>query len=315
MATPPNYQSVPDLSPYTPGAISTHEAWKTSPYGSSPQSGYSGDAPSPIPLMNPSVQQFNNTATKVPDRFSVQPSSRQQAIDTYESMSGPPVVRSGGSQNVYTDAQPVDTNDTWRDELYAERARNQQRSGSYGSGPSQQIVAPMKAMESPELPDYQPTEYKPPEEDKGVYDTARRESMGAGMRELREGTREAISSSQSLDNPNARSRFIQQALKGYGQGLEQVARGASSEARGIASRKRSEQLDIYKTNYTAKSNAYLQNYQNKINKIANDFVNQQNAQTANFNANMDPNTTVRNQTGSSKIPTGQDMYNQMFGSG
>jgi len=320
MATPPNYQSVPDLDPYTPGAISTHEAWRTSPQGSSPQTNYSGDAKAPIPLMNPSYSQFSQTNTKLPDRFSVGESSMDRAIKTYESMSGPTDPRSlGGGQNVYTDAQPSDPNDTWRYGSPADKARSAGGGGwSSPSGPAKQTIAPMEAMEAPKMPEYKgPGEYKPPEEDEGVYKTARREAMGAGMRELREGTREAISSSQSLDNPNARSKFIQQALKGYGQGLEQVAKGAASEAKGVAGRKRAEELDVYRVNYQAKSDVYLKNYQNQINTIATNFASQQNAQMANWNANLDPNTTVQGMGGAGQgtngIPTGQDMYNQMFG--
>jgi len=171
--------------------------------------------------------------------------------------------------------------------------RNPSRSGGSvsggGSSYQQQIQtrAPMQAMKTPELPEYKGVgEYKPPEEDPNVYKTARREAMGAGMRELREGTREAISSGQSLDNPNARSKFIQQALQGYGKGLENVAAGASKEGRAEAGRKRSEQLSIYKTNYDVRSDVYLTNYQNQVNKIAQDFASEQAAQMANWNAGV-----------------------------
>ena len=330
MATPPNYQSVPDLDPYTPGAISTHEAWRTSPYGSSPGGSVQkpafapkGDVMAPGSThVIPDRSDLNNGAaggstgtTGGYDKVAL--SSMDQAIKTYESMSGPAKPGGGGGgQNVYTDAQPTDPNDTWRYGSPADKARSG-GGGSYSAAPQQRVIAPMKALEAPELPEYKGIgEYKPPEEDESVYKGARREAMGAGMRELREGTREAISSSQSLDNPNARSKFIQQALKGYGQGLEQVAKGASSEARNVAGRKRAEQIDVYRTNYTAKSDVYLKNYQNQINTIAANFASQQNAQTANFNANLDPNTTVRGMggaPGTSGIPTGQDMYNQMFG--
>jgi len=308
-----------------PGAISTHEAWRTSPQGSSPQTNYSGDAKATIPLMNPSWQQFSQTNTKLADNFSVGESSMDAAIRTYESIpsgAGTPSRASSG-QNVYTDAQPSDPNDTWRYGSPADKMKAAYAGGggsnSSATAQQKQTVKPMVAMKSPELPEFKVSEqYAPPEEDKSVYDTARREAMGAGMRELREGTREAISSSQSLDNPNARGKFIQQALKGYGQGLEQVAKGAASEAKGIAGRARAEQLDVYKTNYQAKTNAYLINYQNQINTIAANFASQQNAQAMNFHANLAKNTTVQGMDGGSSnnnngIPTGQDMYNQMFG--
>jgi hypothetical protein len=148
-------------------------------------------------------------------------------------------------------------------------------------------------MKAPELPEYKGVgEYAPPEEDKGVYQQARREAMGPGMRELREGTREAISSAQSLDNPNARAKFIQQSLKGYGQGLENVAAGAAKEGRTEARSKRAEQLSMYKTNYDIRSETYLQNYQNQINTIAANFASKQAAQVTNYNAGLDTNTSV-----------------------
>jgi hypothetical protein len=178
------------------------------------------------------------------------------------------------------------------------------RSGGGSYAPAQRTIKPMEAMKAPELPKYEGIgEYTPPEEDEGVYRQARREAMGPGMRALREGTREAISSAQSLDNPNARAKFIQQSLKGYGQGLESVAAGASKEGRTEARFKRQEQLDIYKTNYDIKSNTYLVNYQNQINTIAANFASEQSAQTANFNAGMDPNVTVGG--GGSDTPAGR----------
>ena len=172
--------------------------------------------------------------------------------------------------------------------------RSSSSSGGYPSGggspyqqPEQQR-APLQAMKTPDLPGYKGIgEYKPPEEDQSVYKNTRREAMGVGMRELREGTREAISSGESLDNPNARSKFIQQALKGYGQGLERVAAGASREGRAEAGRQRSEQLSLYKANYDVRSNVYLTNYQNKVNKIAQDFASEQAVQIANWNAGVD----------------------------
>jgi hypothetical protein len=177
------------------------------------------------------------------------------------------------------------------------------RVGSYA--PAQRSVKPMEAMKAPDLPEYKGAgEYTPPEEDEGVYRQARREAMGPGMRALREGTREAISSAQSLDNPNARAKFIQQSLKGYGQGLESVAAGASKEGRTEARFKRQEQLDVYKTNYDIKSNTYLVNYQNQINTIAATFASEQAANVANFNASMDPNVNVAG-SGGSDTPAGR----------
>jgi hypothetical protein len=125
------------------------------------------------------------------------------------------------------------------------------------------------------MPEYRPAEYKPPGEDPSVYGSERDRVMSQGVRALREGTSEAINQAQSLDNPNARAKFIQSALKGYGQGLENVAAGAHKQATAVAGQKRAEQLDIYKTNFVAKSDAYLVNYKNQVNKIAQEFANQQ----------------------------------------
>jgi len=170
-----------------------------------------------------------------------------------------------------------------------------------GGGTQQQYASPITAMKYPDMPKYEGVgEYKPPEEDQGVYDKARREAMGPGMRELREGTREAISSAQSLDNPNARAKFVQQALKGYGQGLEGVASSAGKEARGVARDKRQEQLSMYKTNYEIKSNNYLMNYQAEINTIAQDFASGQAAQMYNAQPGVGGPALAPNKTSQSK---------------
>jgi hypothetical protein len=96
--------------------------------------------------------------------------------------------------------------------------------------------------------------------------------MGPGMRALREGTREAISSSQSLDNPNARGKFIQQALQGYGQGLESVASGADRQATKTADKRHSEALSMYRTKYDYRRDEDLMNFKTEVTKIANDFA-------------------------------------------
>lgn len=101
----------------------------------------------------------------------------------------------------------------------------------------------------------------------------------------------------SLDNPNARAKFVQQALKGYGQGLSKVAQQAGKEGRTEAARSRSEELQTYRTNYDIKSDAYLTNYQNEINQIATDFASGQAANVANYNASLNPNVTVAGQGG------------------
>ena len=163
---------------------------------------------------------------------------------------------------------------------------------------AQQIVQPFQAMQAPELPEYKGIgEYKPPEETDDAYNKARQGSMNAGVREMRDQARESMSTAQSLDNPNARAKFVQQALKGYGQGLSKVAQAAGKEGRTEASRSRSEELQTYRTNYDIKSDAYLKNYQNEINQIATDFASGQAANVANYNAGLNPNVTVAGQGG------------------
>jgi hypothetical protein len=154
----------------------------------------------------------------------------------------------------------------------------------------------MQAIPTPDMPEYNAPAYAPPGEDPDAYGKARSEAMGPGLRALREGTSEAISSAQSLDNPNARGQFIKQALQGYGQGLESVAAGAGKEARQVAGDKRKEQLDTYRIQHSVQTDTYLQNYQNQINTIAADFAQQQAAAQQNFNAQMDPNVTMASST-------------------
>jgi hypothetical protein len=142
------------------------------------------------------------------------------------------------------------------------------------------------------MPEYNAPGYAPPEEDPNAYRNARREAIAPGLREMREGTREAISSAQSLDNPNARSMFIKKALQGYGKGLESVAAGAGREARQVAGDKRREQLDTYRIQHSIQSDTYLRNYQNEINKIAADFAQQQGLAAQAYEVGMDPNLTM-----------------------
>lgn len=132
-----------------------------------------------------------------------------------------------------------------------------------------------QAPTAPTMPEYTAEAYAPPEEDKGYEAMKRREAMGAGQRELRQRTQEAIVGSRSLSNPAARKDFVRASLAGYGSGLEKVARGAGAEATKAARMKRGEQLQIYNAQYTAKSKESMVNYQNKLNQIMQDFSNQQ----------------------------------------
>jgi len=154
------------------------------------------------------------------------------------------------------------------------------RSGGGGaSGSSFQATGPIipeptyNAPKAPTMPDYTAREYSPPEEDKGYERAKRRELMGAGSRELRQRTQEAIVGARSLSNPAARKDFVRSALAGYGEGLEKVSRGATGSAAGLARQKRAEDLNLYQSKYKVLQGADLTNYENEINRITNDYTN------------------------------------------
>lgn len=94
-------------------------------------------------------------------------------------------------------------------------------------------------------------EYKPPEYDEKKEKALRSEYMGPGMAQARRAVSQAIVSSKSLDNPNARSMFIQNALSGLGQAVEKVSTGASQQARAEARARYSDELGKYFTGWKA----------------------------------------------------------------
>jgi len=222
----------------------------------------------------------------------------EQATRIYDEMANQPIYGRDPGAGVYRPAQAamtVPNQDSWRDRVYADReaaaARDAYSRGSEPPPPKQ--IQPLQAIEAPTMPKFEvQEEYKLPDEDPSVYNKARAEALNPALRALREGTREAIVTSQSLDNPNARGAFIKQALRGYGEGLERASVGAGREARQVAMDKRRETIDQYKTNYSARSNAYLANYQNTINTLAANYANQQSTAIANFNAQQNPNVEM-----------------------
>jgi hypothetical protein len=143
---------------------------------------------------------------------------------------------------------------------------------------------PYQALQAPELPKFQGQEYAPPEQDQAIYDDERSRAMAPGMRSLREGTREAISSATSLDNPNARGKFIQDALKGYGQGLSQVAGQAHQTATQRSDRKHAEALQAYQTKYDYQNEADLMNFKSEISTIAANFASAEATNLMNYQA-------------------------------
>ena len=153
--------------------------------------------------------------------------------------------------------------------------------GAVGGGP----VIPEPTYDpvtAPTNPTFTAREYAPPGEDAGFERQKRRELMGAGQRELRQRTQEAIVGARSLSNPAARKDFVRASLAGFGEGLEKVSRGATASAGAAAARKRAEDVSIYNSQYTAKSNADKLNYQNEINTIAQQYSQDQRAAQSKF---------------------------------
>lgn len=91
----------------------------------------------------------------------------------------------------------------------------------------------MPTFKAPE--DYKSPDYKPPEYDEGLEKKLRQQYMAPGMSQVRRSQQQATISAKSIDNPNARALFINQAMEGAGAAISQVAgtatRGAQQEAR------------------------------------------------------------------------------------
>jgi hypothetical protein len=233
--------------------------------------------PRQMQTMDPTVRPFTGMKTVDPNKGWTSPvqGNIQGAINTYESIKADAPTGKWGVMHAGAQQQPQGS-DSWRDRVYADRMKNSQPYSRGGSGATQNTAA-AAAIPVPEMPEFKSREFAPPAEDPGVYNRERAIAMGPGLRALKEGTREAINVAQSLDNPNARGRFIKQALQGYGQGLENVSAQAHRSATAEAGRKRNEQLEIYRTNWAAKNDAYLMNYKNQITQIAQQYANDQQA--------------------------------------
>jgi hypothetical protein len=164
--------------------------------------------------------------------------------------------------------------EAWRAARSRQSSPSRVSSGSVQTGPI--IPEPTyDAPTAPKMPDYTPREYAPPEEDKGYEKGKRRELMGAGQRELRQRTQEAIVGARSLSNPAARKDFVRSALAGFGSGLESVSRGATGSAATLARQKRADDLTLYNSKFKVLEGADITNYQNEINRIAADFASAQ----------------------------------------
>lgn len=114
--------------------------------------------------------------------------------------------------------------------------------GAIAAGSMQQPYKPVefKAPGQLSLP-----EYKPPEYDQGQERQYRREYMAPGEAQARRATQEAIISSKSMDNPNARALFIRNALQGLGGALEKISAGATQQARAEANQRHQNEVAAY----------------------------------------------------------------------
>jgi len=178
---------------------------------------------------------------------------------------GPAAVSTGGPA-------PAADNDTWRFRTYAEREAAKNRTGGVwpadGAIPTQEEVkriGPAPTMETVtlDLPDY-----KPPSENKMTEKKKREELYQRGRGDLASQVHNAIISAKSLDNPNARAMFIREALRGMGQGLNEIMKGASSGASQYAARKRAEELGIYNAKFQAQSQEVMANYDAELQQAA-----------------------------------------------
>jgi hypothetical protein len=173
-----------------------------------------------------------------------------------------------------------DPEDTWRHRLYAEREASKARAAGTGGyamtgagapefGPGElpeYAIPEFKGPEGLEMPDY-----APPEREAGREKALRREAMGAGMRQMRRRTQEAIVSAQSIDNPAARGKFVADVLQGMGAGLEQVSAGAARQAMTQYNRERQEALTVYHNQYSADAREVQTAYDTALQAAVLDF--------------------------------------------
>ena len=147
-------------------------------------------------------------------------------------------VRTSG----YSGYQPYDDNRITRP-TYGSQPYS--RGAVAASGFAKQPTMERVEFEAPAA--YKAPEYEPPERDPMLEKRLRQEYMAPGMRQVRRSTQQAIISSKSLDNPNARSLFIQKALEGVGSAVSQIAGTAGKEARAEAEARYQDDLSKYHT--------------------------------------------------------------------
>jgi hypothetical protein len=145
--------------------------------------------------------------------------------------------------------------------------------GSVFQGP----VIPMPQWQAPAQPgltEYKAPSYAPPGEDKSVYGKERAMQAGVGARQLQRGVDQAMSTMTNIDNPAERERLMRATFEGMGRGLEQVAQGSHQRATQVAGKARTEQLQIYQSQYAAQSEESKVNWQQQVNQKLESYMQQ-----------------------------------------
>lgn len=187
--------------------------------------------------------------------------------------------------------------------------------GTGGSGYGQ--VSQMGASQESQK-NYKPVEFKgpgkldlpdynPPDRNLAEERQLRREYMAPGLAQIRRTTQEAVISSKSMDNPNARALFINKALQGVGTALEKVTTGAGTQARAESMQRYSLELDKYYKGWKGKAEEAKLNWDADWNAAMADFNQIVNAQMGGMNVEGYNN----NMAGSNRprIMSGQWSYN------
>lgn len=166
-------------------------------------------------------------------------------------------------------------------DYYSDLIRNGSSGGGGSSGGSVSVANSGyqgELMAKPELqaPDaYKAPEYKPPEYDESEERKIRNEYMAPGEASLRKATSEAIISSKSIDNPNARAMFINKALEGVGTAMGDISTSASNQAREEGWARYSDSLTKYNTTWeianTEQLSAWNTQWQTALLEYQNEF--------------------------------------------
>jgi hypothetical protein len=156
-------------------------------------------------------------------------------------------------------------------------------------------------------------EYAPPERDLGEERQLRREYMAPGMAQIRRTTQQAVISSKSMDNPNARALFINKALQGVGSALEKVTTGASTQARAESMQRYNTELEKYYTGWKSKMDEAKINWDADWNSAVLDFNQMVKAQLSGMNVSGLPGSGGGNMNWQSSFKTPQETKSILLG--